>query len=192
LLIEKGVPHHLLPVHPLNRQRFKERLAAIAAKAASTSARASLDQQVIKTLSESAVLTQSKTRDVENVINEVEPEVVFPVAQEPLHELPPLPNSAISEKFSNESKSMVEEGNIGLDEDINGLVLSNGINTPQKAQDFKDNDKGNLDGIIDQGPNESTKAKVDPGNVMMDFEEAEIQTVEENIKFSSNHNDEKL
>ncbi|MBW0571506.1 hypothetical protein O181_111221 [Austropuccinia psidii MF-1] len=87
---------------------------------------------------------------------------------------------------------MVEEGDIGLDEDMNGLVLSNGINTPQKAQDFKDDGKGNLDGIIDQWQNESTKAKVDPGNVVMDSEEAKIQTVEENIKFSSNHNDEKL
>ncbi|MBW0550803.1 hypothetical protein O181_090518 [Austropuccinia psidii MF-1] len=159
---------------------------------ASTSARASSDQQAIETLSESAVLTQSKTRDVENVINEVEQEVVFPVAQEQLHELPPLPNSAISEKFSNESKSMVEEGNVGLDEDMNGLVLSNGINTPQKAQDFKDDGEGNLDGIIDQEQNESTKAKVDPGNVVMDSGEAQIQTDEENIKFTSNHNDEKL
>ncbi|MBW0477872.1 hypothetical protein O181_017587 [Austropuccinia psidii MF-1] len=87
---------------------------------------------------------------------------------------------------------MVEEGNVRLDEDMNGLALSNGIKTHQKAKDSKDDDKGNLDGIIDQGQNESTKAKVNPGNLMMDYGEAQIKTDEENMNFTSDYNDEKL
>ncbi|MBW0567184.1 hypothetical protein O181_106899 [Austropuccinia psidii MF-1] len=87
---------------------------------------------------------------------------------------------------------MVEEGNLRLDEDLNGMALSNGINIPQKAQDFKDDGKGNLDGILDQGQSESTKAKVNPGNFLMDSGEAQIQTDEENINSTRNYNDEKL
>ncbi|MBW0464126.1 hypothetical protein O181_003841 [Austropuccinia psidii MF-1] len=87
---------------------------------------------------------------------------------------------------------MVEEGSIGLDENMNEMLPSNnGINTSQKAQDFKDEGKGNLECIVDQGQIEITKAEVDTGNVVMDSGEAQIQTDEENMKFISNDNDEK-
>ncbi|MBW0570167.1 hypothetical protein O181_109882 [Austropuccinia psidii MF-1] len=79
-----------------------------------------------------------------------------------------------------------------LHEDMKGMLLPNDIEALQKAQYFKEEDAINLEFIVDQGKIRTTKAKVDPGNVVMDSEEAQIQIDYKNIKFSSNHDDEKL
>ncbi|MBW0477925.1 hypothetical protein O181_017640 [Austropuccinia psidii MF-1] len=77
-------------------------------------------------------------------------------------------------------------------EDMKGMLLANGIETPQNSQYFNAEDAISLECICDKGKIGTTKAKVDPGDVVIDSEEAQIKTDDKNINFSSNHNDEKL